>query len=316
MLITIILLIIGLIVLIAGGDYLVRGASSIALRIRLSPLVVGLTIVAFGTSAPELLISIQSALKGSPDIAVGNVIGSNICNLALVLGMAALIQPVKVTPNSIRIDWPVTMGASILLYLLARNGILGPVEGVFFMVILTVYLFLIIRESRKSEKLALELLPESEIPETPSKQIWKDLVYMGIGGVGLYYGSDWFVNSAKELAITLGVEERVVGLTVVAFGTSLPELVTAAIASYRGHSDLALGNLMGSNIFNIFSILGITSIITSIPINEKILNQDIIWMMLVTLMILPIMVIRREVGRTDGLVLLTVYGIYVYTVFV
>ncbi len=316
MLITIILLIIGLIVLIAGGDYLVRGASSIALRIRLSPLVVGLTIVAFGTSAPELLISIQSALKGSPDIAVGNVIGSNICNLALVLGMAALIQPVKVMPNSIRIDWPVTMGASILLYLLARNGILGPVEGVFFMVILTVYLFLIIRESRKSEKLALELLPESEIPETPSKQIWKDLVYMGIGGVGLYYGSDWFVNSAKELAITLGVEERVVGLTVVAFGTSLPELVTAAIASYRGHSDLALGNLMGSNIFNIFSILGITSIITSIPINEKILNQDIIWMMLVTLMILPIMVIRREVGRTDGLVLLTVYGIYVYTVFV
>ncbi len=316
MLITIILLIIGLIVLIAGGDYLVRGASSIALRIHLSPLVVGLTIVAFGTSAPELLISIQSALKGSPDIAVGNVIGSNICNLALVLGMAAIIKPVKVMSNSIRVDWPVTIGASILLYLLARNGFLGPAEGIFFMIILSVYLVLIIRESRKSEKLALQLLPESEIPETPSKQIWRDLVFMIIGGVGLYYGSDWFVNSAKELAISLGVEERVVGLTVVAFGTSLPELVTAVIASYRGHSDLALGNLMGSNIFNIFSILGITSIITTIPINEKILNQDIIWMMLVTLMILPLMVMRREVGRADGLVLLIVYGIYVYTVFV
>lgn len=313
---TIVLLIIGLIVLIVGGDYLVRGASSIALRLHLSPLVVGLTIVAFGTSAPELLISIQSALKGSPDIAMGNVVGSNICNLALVLGLTAVINPVKVQSNSIRIDWPVTMGASILLYIIVREGFIEAHEGVFFILILLIYLFLIIRKSRKDVKASLRATEKDEIPDTPPKQIWKDIVFILIGCVGLYFGSEWFVGSAQVLAISLGVEERVVGLTVVAFGTSLPEMVTAAVASYKGQTDLALGNLMGSNIFNILSILGITSIIQKIPVHVDILNKDIVWMLLITLMILPLMIMRREVGRIDGLILLTVYTIYVYTVIV
>jgi len=312
---TIAILVIGLIVLIVGGDYLVRGSSSIALRLHLSPLVVGLTIVAFGTSAPELVISIQSALKGSPDIAMGNVIGSNICNLALVLGLTSVIRPVKVQVNSIRIDWPMTMGASLLLYLMIREGYLGRIEGILMVFILTIYLFFTIRQSRKVI-LASKAEDEEEIPDTPHKQIWKDIVFIMLGCVGLYYGSEWFVGSAKGLALSLGVEERVVGLTVVALGTSLPELATAAVASYKGQTDLALGNLMGSNIFNILSILGITSIIQDIHVHELILNKDIIWMLLITLMILPLMVIRREVGRIDGLILLIVYTVYIYTVLV
>lgn len=316
MLTTIVLLIIGLIILIVGGDYLVRGSSSIALRLHLSPLVVGLTIVAFGTSAPELLISIQSALKGSPDIVMGNVIGSNICNLALVLGLTAVISPVKVQTNSIRFDWPMTMGASILLYLVVREGTIVAFEGVLFLMIIISYLFFIIHQSRKDTKANVSKEENDEIPETPFKQIWKDIVFIIIGCIGLYFGSEWFVNSAKELALGIGVEERVVGLTIVALGTSLPELVTAAIASSKGQTDLALGNLMGSNIFNILSILGITSIIREINVHVEILNKDIIWMLLVTLMILPLMIMRREVGRVDGFILLIVYAVYIYTVVV
>jgi len=312
---TIVLLIIGLIILIVGGDYLVRGSSSIALRLHLSPLVVGLTIVAFGTSAPELVISIQSALKGSPDLAMGNVVGSNICNLALVLGLTAVINPVKVQANSIRVDWPMTMGASILLFIMVREGYLHAIEGIIMIIILCIYLFFIIRQSRK-DTLASRAKSNDDIPDFPTKQIWKDVAFILIGCVGLFYGSEWFVGSAKDLALSLGVEERVVGLTVVALGTSLPELATAAVASYKGQTDLALGNLMGSNIFNILSILGITSVIQSIHVHEIILSKDIIWMLLITLMILPLMIMRREVGRVDGFILLIVYSVYIYTVVV
>lgn len=312
---TFVLLIIGLIILIVGGDYLVRGSSSIALRLHLSPLVVGLTIVAFGTSAPELVISIQSALKGSPDITMGNVVGSNICNLALVLGLTAVINPVKVQANSIKVDWPMTMGSSILLFVMVREGYLKAYEGIIMLVFLIIYLFLTIKKSRK-ENMALKEEENEDIPDAPSKQYWKDIVFILIGCVGLYYGSEWFVGSAKDLALSLGVEERVVGLTIVALGTSLPELVTAAVASSKGQTDLALGNLMGSNIFNILSILGITSIIKNINVNEIILHKDIIWMLLITLMILPLMIMRREVGRVDGLILLIVYSVYIYTVVV
>lgn len=312
---TIVLLVIGLIVLIVGGDYLVRGSSSIALRLHLSPLVVGLTIVAFGTSAPELVISVQSAMKGSPDLAMGNVVGSNICNLALVLGLTAVIRPVKVLSNSIRVDWPMTMGASILLFLMVREGYLNAIEGIIMVVALIVYLVFIIRQSRKDTLIAIAE-EDTDIPDAPKKQIWKDIIFILIGCFGLYYGSEWFVGSAKDLALSLGVEERVVGLTVVALGTSLPELVTAAVASYKGQSDLALGNLMGSNIFNILSILGITSMFKTIHVHETILNRDIISMLIITLMILPLMVMRREVGRVDGFILLFVYAVYIYTVVV
>lgn len=308
------LLILGLFVLIIGGDFLVRGASSIALRAHISPLVVGLTIVAFGTSAPELLISINAALNGSPDLAMGNVVGSNICNLALVLGVTVLIGPVKVNADSIKIDWPVAMISALLLFWWSRDGELGVSEGIFFIFFLGSYTFYIIRKSRKENKAIIAMEEEMEVPDGPSSSISRDLLYLAIGAAGLYFGSDWFVSGAKHLAAFLGVSQRVIGITVLALGTSLPELVTAIVASFKRETDLALGNLMGSNIFNILSILGITSLIKSIDVNETILSVDMFWMLGITLIILPMMLIQRKLGKVEGIILLCIYVYYTYTV--
>lgn len=316
MLYDIIILLAGLIILVAGGEFLVRGASSIALRMQISPLVVGLTIVAFGTSAPELFISIQSALAGSPDLAMGNVVGSNICNLALVLGVTAIIFPVKVQKDSMRIDWPVTMGSSLLLFLVARDHLIGTAEGLLFIFTLIVYTFLIIRKSQKETIANQHLIAEDELTSHPSSSVWKDLLFIIIGTFGLSFGSDWFVSGAQSIAIALGVSERVVGITVVALGTSLPELVTACVAAYRKETDIAMGNLLGSNIFNILSILGFTSIVQEIQVNDTILNNDMIWMLGITLLVFPMMISRKKVGRTEGAILLGTYFYYIYSVIV
>lgn len=308
------LLILGLFVLIVGGDFLVRGASSIALRAHLSPLVVGLTIVAFGTSAPELLISINAALGGNPDLAMGNVVGSNICNLALVLGVTVLIGPVKVNADSIKIDWPVAMISALLLFWLGKDGELGLIEGLFFVVFLLSYIIFIIVKSRKENIAAITMEEELDLPDGPSSSLFKDMLYLAIGGAGLYFGSDWFVGGAKELATFLGVSQRVIGITVLALGTSLPELVTAIVASFKRETDLAIGNLIGSNIFNILSILGITSLIKPIAINQTILSVDMFWMIGITLLILPMMLIKRELGKAEGIILLCIYVYYTYTV--
>lgn len=307
------LLIVGLFVLVVGGELLVRGAASIALRLRLSPLVVGLTIVAFGTSAPEMFISVQAALEGSPDLAMGNVIGSNICNLALVLGITAVITPVPVRNDSLRIDWPMTMGSALLLYLIVRDNLINWPEGVFFLAILITYTFLIIRKSRKETKSAEALAEELELPEQTAS-LWKDILFIAVGTVGLALGSDWFVDGAKDLALTFGVSERVVGITVLALGTSLPELATAVVAAIKKETDIALGNLMGSNIFNILSILGITSLIASIRVNDVIIHSDMVWMLLITFLILPMMLYRKVVKRVEGAILLAIYVYYIYSV--
>jgi cation:H+ antiporter len=313
MALNILILIAGLFVLIVSGDFLVKGASSFALKINISPLVVGLTIVAFGTSAPELMISIKAAISGSPDLAMGNVIGSNICNLALVLGLTALISPIIVRRNSIWIDWPMTMGSSLLLYVLVREGFINSYEGLLFVVILVLYLFFVIRKSRKDIKVAKELEQEFNLPKS-SSTILKDFTYIAIGSAGLYLGAVLFVRGAQDFARFMGIEERIIGITVVALGTSLPELITACVASFKKETDLALGNLMGSNIFNILSILGVTSIIKEIQVSDVILNTDIIWMLGITLIILPMMLSKRQIGRFEGAILLMIYMYYMYTV--
>lgn len=310
----IIILLIGLVVLVSGGELLVRGASSIALRMQISPLVVGLTIVAFGTSAPELFISIQSALGGSPDIAMGNVVGSNICNLALVLGITAVIYPVRVQRDSIRIDWPVTMSSSLLLFLLVQDRWIGAGEGILFIFALFTYTFFIIRKSQKETIANLKLMEDDELPTQPSASVWKDVLFIIVGTIGLSFGSDWFVSGAQSIAIDLGVSERVVGLTVVAIGTSLPELMTSGIAAYKKETDIAVGNLLGSNIFNILSILGFTSIVHEIQVSDTIVTTDIIWMLAVTLVIFPMMLTRKTIGRIEGSILLLIYGYYIYSV--
>lgn len=297
-----------------GGDFLVRGASSIALRLHMTPLVVGLTIVAFGTSAPELLISLSAAITGSPDLAMGNVVGSNICNLALVLGVTILIGPVRVNADSIQIDWPVTMGSSLLLFYVVRDNSLGMYEGIFFVSALLAYTIFIIRRSRKTMKAEIEMEKELEVPDLPSKSLNKDIGIIIIGSVGLYFGAKWFVIGAKELALFLEVSQRVIAITIVALGTSLPELVTAIVASFKKETDLALGNLLGSNIFNVLSILGITSIVKEIHVSSIIHQVDMLWMLGITLLVLPLMLFKRKLARTEGVILLLVYVYYTYSV--
>ncbi|MTI22148.1 calcium/sodium antiporter [Fulvivirga sp. RKSG066] len=314
MLLNILMLIVGLFVLILGGDFLVRGASSVALRAHISPMVVGLTIVAFGTSAPELLISVKAALDGSPDMTMGNVVGSNICNLALVLGVTAIIGSIRVQADTIKLDWPVTMGSALLLYFVVKeDDLISTYEGVIFIGLLIVYTFYIIRKSRKETKAIRALEEDLDLPDESSK-LWMDIVYIVGGCAGLYFGADWFVGGAKDLASFLGVSERVIGITVLALGTSLPELVTAIVASIKKETDLALGNLMGSNIFNVLSILGITSIIQNIHVSEEILEHDMVAMLGVTLIILPMMLYKRLMTRVSGIILLSIYVYYTYTV--
>lgn len=309
------MLIVGLFVLILGGDFLVRGASAVALRAHISPLVVGLTIVAFGTSAPELLISINAALDGSPDMTMGNVVGSNICNLALVLGVTAIIGSIRVQSDTIKIDWPVTMGSSLLLYFIVKeeDPLIDTIEGITFIALLVTYTFYIIRKSRKETKALRALEEDLDLPDEGSK-MGTDIVYILGGCAGLYFGADWFVGGAKDLASFLGVSERVIGITVLALGTSLPELVTAIVASIKKETDLALGNLMGSNIFNILSILGITSLIKNIHVSEEIIQHDMVAMLGVTLIILPMMLYKRLMTRVSGIILLSIYVYYTYTV--
>ncbi|MGF1635624.1 MAG: calcium/sodium antiporter [Cyclobacteriaceae bacterium] len=311
MLQSILLLLAGLVVLIGCGEFLVRGASCIALKARISPMVVGLTIVAFGTSAPELIISIQAALKGSPDIATGNVIGSNICNLSLILGVTALIRPVLVQRATLVIDWPVAFGSVLLFWLFSIDQQLVWWEGIIFIILLCIYVVYSIRSSRKKT-----LIEQSgELPTAHSKTAWKDPLFIVLGGIGLYFGSEWFVGGAKIIAMNLGIEERIIGLTVVAVGTSLPELVASGVSAFRSHTDMAIGNLMGSNIFNILSIMGITSIVTTVSISDLILTNDFTWMAGITVFVLPLMIIKKDVSRMDGLLLLLFYAIYVMVVF-
>lgn len=321
MLLDVFTLILGLVFLIFGGDSLVNGAKRIGLRLGISPLVIGLTVVAFGTSAPELLISVQSALKGSPDIAMGNVVGSNICNLALVLGCAAMLAPMPVHKDNIRINWPVTLVASVVLIVLVQDKLISVWEGFAFVTALAAYLFFTLRFSSQPMDLDIELDPEDQprpLTEQESygilKGLGKDATYILLGGLGLYFGSEWFVESARNLATALGVSERVIGITLVAFGTSLPELVTSMIAAYKRDTDLALGGLLGSNIFNILSILGITSLIQEIHVDEKIISSDLYWMIGITLLIFPMMLYRRQIFRLQAGVLLTFYVVYTYLV--
>ena len=314
MIYTILILLAGLVFLILGGDFLVKGATGIALRAHISPLVVGLTVVAFGTSAPELLVSLRAALAGNPDIAMGNIVGSNICNLSLVLGVMAVILPIGVNTDSIKIDWPVTMGVSLLLFLLVLDGWVNTWEGALFVSLLIIYTVLIIRKSRRETKANLTLDTEKiDIPE-PARSPVMDYLFILLGGVGLYFGAEWFVSSATTLAIYLGVTERVISLTVVAVGTSLPELVTSVIASVKKQTDVAVGNLMGSNLFNILSILGITSLVKEIQVNEVMVEVDMVWMLGITAVILPMMLFKRTISRLEGGILLVLYCVYTYTV--
>ena len=315
MLENILLLVIGLVVLIVGGELLVRGASKLALKMKITPFVVGLTVVAFGTSAPELFISVQSALEGSSSIALGNVVGSNICNLALVLGVTGIITKVSVSKSSLKFDWPVMMLAALLLYFFAATSLeISRLEGGIFLLCLILFLVFTFRNAKISGHVDLEETSPEEALVSDSMP--KSFFFILIGLVGLYFGSEWFVKAAREIALNFGISERVIGVTVVALGTSLPELVTAIISALKKETDLALGNLLGSNIFNVFAILGVTVLIKPIEVDQQIVSMDMLWMLGVSLLVFVFMITGKKVSRVESMLLLAVYALYIYNVLI
>jgi cation:H+ antiporter len=302
------MLILGLATLILGGEFLVRGAVGVAQKFRLSSLVIGMTVVSFGTSAPELIVSVKAALGGNPEIALGNVIGSNIANIALVLGITVLIFPLPVDRNSKIIDWPMMFLASVLFYLFALNGDLSRIEGIILFAILIAFVvFLIWNSRRKSNK----LLEDEEVIIPTPMQFLRSLLFLLIGLVGLYFGAEWLLSGAIDIARHLGMEERVIGITIIAFGTSVPELVTSGVAAYRKETDISIGNLIGSNIFNIMGVIGVTAIVKPIEVGANTLNIDMIWMLAIAAALLPMMLIGKKINRFKGFLLIGTYVAYI-----
>lgn len=302
----------GLALLVAGGDLLVRGAVAVARRAGISPLVIGLTLVGFGTSTPELLASVQAALLGAPDIAVGNVVGSNIANVMLILGLAALISPVAATAPGVRRDLLVTALATLAVVGLLIWGEVPRWMGGALIAVLVLYTLGTLIADRRDAAMARLRAEEAGLKEAESfrPNLWAGLAFAVGGMAAVMLGARFLVTGAVELASHWGVSESVIGVTVVAIGTSLPELVTALVAAARKESDVALGNVLGSNIFNVLGILGVTALVTPIVVPDEVAQRDT-WILAVSLIALAGAVLGlRQVPRALGFVLLAGYAVY------
>jgi len=313
---TFILFVLGIGLLILGAELLVRGASRLAAAVGISPLVIGLTVVAYGTSSPEMAVSVQSALAGQADIALGNVVGSNIFNVLFILGISALIVPLIVAQQLIKLDVPLMIGVSVLMLLFALDGAINRWEGLVLFSGVIAYTVFVIRQSRK-ENAAVQAEYQQEfgkekIKPATGKFVPLQIVYV-VAGLGLLVlGARWLVNGAIAIAQSLGVSELVIGLTIVAAGTSLPEVATTIIASIRGERDIAVGNVVGSNIFNILSVLGLTALVAPNGINvaPAALRFDIPVMLAVAVACLPIFITGNLIARWKGALFLGYYIAY------
>ncbi|WP_376787099.1 MULTISPECIES: calcium/sodium antiporter [Pseudomonas] len=293
----------GLLLLIAGAEWLVRGAVRLAAALKVRPLVVGLGVVALGSSVPQLAVSLQATFVGTPDIAVGSLVGSNIFSLLVTLGLSALIIPLRVSRQLLRLDIPLLIGASALVFGLAWNEQLGRLEGGILLLGLVGYLGVLWRQSRHPGRVAT---PQGTAP-------WLKCLGMMLGGLLLLVaGSHWLLEAALELATDFGLSDRVIGLTIVAVGTSLPELATSLVAALRGHREIAVGNVIGSNLFNLLGVLGLTAVLAPAPlsVSPNALDFDLPVMLGVTLLCLPLFYSGYRVTRVEGLVLLGLYAAY------
>ncbi|MBT7134733.1 MAG: calcium/sodium antiporter [Polaribacter sp.] len=310
-------LIFGFVLLVIGGDFLVRASVALSLKLNFSKLVIGMTVVSFATSAPELLVSLNAALSGAPAIAINNVVGSNIANIGLVLGITAIIGSIGIDASFYRIHWPVMMLFSgMLYYFLWNDHQLSAIEGGVLFIALIAFVAYLIRGQKRTTD-ATEDIEEVDdaLAVVPGSKIG---IWLFIGATALYFGSEWLVKGATEIALILGVSEAVIGVTMIAIGTSVPELAASVIAAVKKEKAISLGNLIGSNIFNIGSVLGVTSIIKTIPVTEPlILSRDIFWMLLfaVSILVLALLPKRNQINQIKGLVLVVLYGVFIFIAF-
>jgi cation:H+ antiporter len=317
LLMTILMFFVGLLALILGADLLVRGASRLALTLGISPLVVGLTVVAFGTSAPEVAVSVGAVLDGKTDLALGNVVGSNIFNVLFILGLSAMITPLVVNIQLIRQEVPIMLGASLMLCLLALDGNLSFVDGIMLMSLMVSYTIFLVWQSRSQGQAAQDEYDAEFAPERPAP--WLDRMYVQLAliavGLGLLVlGSDWLVQASVVFAKSLGVSDLIIGLTIVAAGTSMPEVATSIMAAVKGERDIAVGNVVGSNTFNILGCLGLASMVSGgagLSVPAPALNFDLWVMTAVALACLPVFMTGREIARWEGGMFLAYYLAYV-----
>ena len=305
----IVYIVIGLVFLIMGGNWLLKSSVALSLRLQIPKIVVGMTVVSFATSAPELIVSIKAALDGSPDLALGNVVGSNIANLGLVLGVIVMLGAIDVRKSFYTTDWPILIVASLIFFVFIYfDGVIEFYEGLIMVALLIVYIVYLI----KFQKTAVEdEAPEDDEPLPTFKMI----LFLVLGGLGLWGGSELLVSGATGLARFYNVSERVIGVTVVSVGTSIPELAASVIAVIKKEKAISLGNLIGSNIFNIFAVLGITAMITPLRVvDTTLLSNDILWMLGFAFILLPLVFIPRglRLGWRDGIILLGGYATFVY----
>ncbi|MEM9212847.1 MAG: calcium/sodium antiporter [Cyanobacteria bacterium P01_F01_bin.150] len=306
-------LVFGLVLLVAGAEVFVRGASQLAVLLGVAPLIIGLTIVAYGTSAPEMAVSLQSGFNpNAVGISIGNVVGSNICNVLFILGTSAMIAPLIVAQQLVKLDVPIMIGVSLLLVLLAQDGNLGRLDGMLLLIGAVIYTVFLFSQGREDD--AEDYDPEEARKQRSSMGIWGlNIALIALGGAMLTFGSSFFVNGAVKIAQYLGLSNLIIGLTIVALGTSLPEAATSVVASMKGERDIAVGNVVGSNIFNILAVLGVAGIFspTGIEVSAAALNFDIPVMVAVAIACLPIFFSGNVISRWEGIVFLAYYIAYV-----
>jgi len=305
------LLFAGLALLFVSGKFLVDSSVAISRRLRIPRMIIGLTVVAFGTSAPELLVSLQAAFAGYPEIAMGNVVGSNISNILLVLAITALIFPIPVPTSSVKRDWPIMMVISVLLFIFSMNGLISRLEGAVFVALLGGYIAYSVFRSRGAAPVATFDEPAGVM------KWWVTGIIFLVSCVGLAFGADLLVDNVALIAEEMGMSKRVVSITMVAVGTSIPEVATSVIAALKKETDISVGNIIGSNIMNILSVLGFTSLVSPINVSTEIAGFDIPWMLGVSMLLLLLMLpaSRSRITRWEGSFMIVIYLLYIYFLF-
>lgn len=304
--------IIGLVLLVLGGNWLLKAAVGFSLRLQIPKIVIGMTVVSFATSAPELIVSVKSALEGHAEIALGNVIGSNIANLGLVLAITILLSTISVEKSFYKTDWPVMMISSILLYaFIAFDSVLSRWEGIILVSLLIIFLIYLLRFQKTA---VVDEMPEDD-EELP---LYKNVLFLALGGVALWGGSEMLIDGAVGMAKHFNVSERIIGITIISIGTSVPELAASVIAVLKKEKAISLGNLVGSNVFNILAVLGITSIVQPFKIvDQALLTNDIFWMLAISFLILPLnfVPVSMKLSWKEGLILILLYGLFMFQMF-